>query len=81
MLCYNTCEMPKKTKNIEEQLRQAIADGGMSRYRLAQLTGVAEAVLSNFVNRKRSITLTTAAKLAEALGLELGATDKNRKGR
>jgi plasmid maintenance system antidote protein VapI len=75
------CEMAKKTHNIEEQLRQAIADGGMSRYRLAQLTGVAEAVLSNFMNRKRSITLTTAAKLAEALGLELGATDKDKKGR
>jgi len=75
------CEMAKKTTNIEEQLRQAISDGGMSRYRLAQLTGVAEAVLSNFVNRKRSITLTTAAKLAEALGLELGATDKDKKGR
>ena len=79
--CYNTYEMGKKPQNIEEQLRRAILDGEMSRYRLAQLTGVAEAVLSNFVNRKRSITLTTAAKLAEALGLELGANDKDKKGR
>jgi len=73
--------MAKKTKNIEEQLRKAIISDDMSRYRLAQLTGVAEAVLSNFVNRKRTITLTTAAKLAVALRLELGVNDRNEKSR
>ena len=57
--------------DLEEQLRQAILNSGMSRYRLSKLTGVADAVLCNFVNRKRSITMTTAAKLAKALGLEL----------
>ena len=62
--------MSKQT-DIEEQLRRAIIKGDLSRYRLSQLTGVDKAVLSNFVNYKRSLTMTTAAKLAKALGLSL----------
>ena len=69
--------MPKQT-DIEEQLRQVILKGGLSRYRLSQLTGVDKAVLSNFVDRKRSITMTTAAKLAKALELELRPRKKGR---
>ena len=63
--------MAKKPSDIEEQLRQAIIKSGMSRYRLSKLTGVNDAVLCNFVNRKRSVTMTTAAKLAKTLGLSL----------
>jgi len=73
--------MRRKAKDIEEQLRQEILDSDMSRYRLSQITGVDQAVLSNFVNGKRTITLATAAKLAEALGLELSANNKDKKGR
>ena len=68
--------MARRNRDIEEQLRKAILQSGMSRYRLGQLTGVDKAVLSNFVNRKRSVTLTTAGKLAKALGLELRATER-----
>ena len=70
--------MARKSKDFEEQFRQAILTCGMSRYRLSQITGVAEAVLSNFVNRHRSLTLTTAAKLAKALNLELRPKKKGR---
>ena len=61
----------KAKTDIQEQLRQAIVDAGISRYRLSKLTGVTQAVISTFVNRKRSATMDTAAKLATALGLEL----------
>ncbi len=71
--------MAKGEADIEEQLRQAITHSSLSRYRLARLTGVADAVLCNFVNRKRSITMGTAAKLAKALNLEL--RPKAQKGR
>jgi plasmid maintenance system antidote protein VapI len=71
--------MAGQAKDFEEQFRQAILTCGMSRYKLSQLTGVAEAVLSNFVNGHRSLTLTTAAKLAKALGL--GLKPEKRKGR
>ena len=72
----------KAKTDIQEQLRQAILDAGISRYRLSKLTGVTQAVLSTFVNRKRSATMDTAAKLATALGLELTPMKKSaRKGR
>jgi len=60
-----------KRMDIEQQLRQAIAESGMSRYALSKKTGVAQSVLSHFVNGQRSLTLPTAARLAEALGMEL----------
>ena len=75
---YNVSVMAKQPKDFEEQFRQAILTCGMSRYKLSQLTGVAEAVLSNFVNGHRSLTLTTAAKLAKALKLELRPKKKGR---
>ena len=69
--------MPR-SKDIEEQLRQAILQSDFSRYRLSKLTKVDNAVLSNFVNRKRSLVMTTAAKLAKALNLELRPKTKGR---
>ena len=74
--CYNTNGMRTKPKSIEEQLRQAILSCGISRYRLSKVANVSEAVLSLFVNRKRSMTLTTAAKVAKVLGLKLKSDKK-----
>jgi plasmid maintenance system antidote protein VapI len=61
----------KAKTDIQEQLRQAILHMEISRYRLSKLSGVTQAVISTFVNRKRSATMDTAAKLATVLGLEL----------
>jgi len=66
----------KKQSNIESQLRKAIVDSPMSRYKISQLSGVGESPLSLFVNGKRTLTLTSAAKIAEVLGLELGPIKK-----
>lgn len=63
--------MAEQSANLERQLRQAIRDSGLTIYRLAKDSGVSQPVLSRFVNGKRGITLATASKLAEALGLEL----------
>ena len=68
--------MAKRARDIEQQLRQTILKADITRYRLSQQTGVSEGVLSNFVNGRRSLTMTTAAKLAKALGLELRPTRK-----
>jgi hypothetical protein len=56
---------------IEQQLKRAVLESDMSRYRIAKISGLSEAQLSYFVNDKRSLTLPTAAKLAKALGLKL----------
>jgi plasmid maintenance system antidote protein VapI len=43
----------------------------LSRYKIAKESKVGEAPLSLFVNRKRTLTLASAAKVADVLGLEL----------
>ena len=75
--------MAKKSDNIEEVLRDAIrglgtarpgrkkGDSPMTRYRLSKLSGVSQAQLVQFVRGDRTITLNSAAKLAEVLGFEL----------
>jgi len=73
--------MRKTTRKngLEEQLREAIADSGMSRNQLSILSGVDPAQLCYFVQGKRSLTLRSAEKLAETLGLELRPVKKGSK--
>ena len=70
--------MTKRKFNIEEQLRKAIMDSTMSCYEISQLADVTESQLSLFVNQKRSLNLKSAAKIAEALKLELKPIKKGR---
>jgi len=63
-------------KDIEKQLKQAIEKSKMSRYRIARESGLTESQLSYFINGHRTLTLSAAAKLAKALGLELRPIDK-----
>jgi len=57
--------------DIEKQLKRALIESKISRYRIAKEAGLSESQLSYFVNGKRSLTLPAAAKLAKVLGLEL----------
>src|SRR5258707_1277503 len=58
-------------RGINEVLRAAIIDSGESYYSLWKKSGVSQENISRFANGERDIRLETAAKLAEALGLEL----------
>ena len=49
----------------------AIRQSGLTHYRLGKDAGVAPAQLDRFVAGERDLTLTTAAKVARALGLVL----------
>jgi hypothetical protein len=60
----------KRTTTIIEQLRKAIEENG-SEYAVSQATGVDTGVLSRFMRDERGISLKTAAKLCEHLGLML----------
>lgn len=71
--------MKTSKNNIEEYLRKAIMTAGISRFEIARRAKVNEAQLSYFVNRKRTLTLTSAAKVAKFLGLELRFRSKKRK--
>ncbi len=68
-------------QDIQEQLREAILQSTMTRYRLSMLSGVSQTVLCFFMNQKRTITMDTAAKLAKVLGLELRPAKRAGKGR
>ena len=54
-----------------EQLRQAMADSGETLYAIAKGSGVDYSALLRFRAGERGLTLDTAAKVAEYLGLKL----------
>ena len=73
--------MGKRPTNIEEKLRAAVISGEVTRYRISKLSGVSEGQLSRFVMdkddpRHRTLTLTSAARVAEVLRLELRSADR-----
>lgn len=71
--------MDSTVKDIEMQLRDAILGSDMSRYEIAKRAGVTNSQLSLFINNQRSLTLTSAAKIARVLGLELKPVQTGRK--
>jgi len=73
--------MNSKVTDIEIQLREAILGSGMSRYEIAKQAGVTESQLSLFLSGQRSLTLTSAAKVARVLDLELVRKKQRRKAR
>jgi predicted transcriptional regulator len=54
-----------------DTLRRAIRDSGKSRYRIAQESGLTQAALSRFVNRKNGLGVESAEALARVLGLRI----------
>ena len=73
--------MGKTKPNIEEQLRAGVLTSGLSRYRISKLSGVSEGQLSRFVMdkddpRHRTLTLASAARVAEVLNLDLGPRER-----
>ena len=62
--------MPKKLP-LSEQVRNAIGAAGVTRYRIAQDTGISEATLSRFMSGERGLNLKALDRLADHLGLEL----------
>jgi hypothetical protein len=59
------------TKPLSEQLREAIQQCGKTRYRISKETGIAEAVLSRFVNRQAGMGWSSIDKLCECIGARL----------
>lgn len=63
--------MGKCETKLEVRIREAIASSGLSINRLAKDSGISQPILCRFVNGQRTMTLATASKLIEVLGLEL----------
>lgn len=61
----------KTLPTMTDVLKSAIAESGVSRYRIAQDTGILETSLSRFMRGETSLRLDKADVLADYLGLEL----------
>jgi len=69
--------MPRKEKSVADQLRQAILKAekrGLTRYQIAQETGLSEGTLSTFMNLGTDIRLSTAEKIAGTIGYKIDLT-------
>lgn len=57
--------------DIEDSLRKAIADSGMTHYAIGKAAGIATGMIDRFVRGDRGIQLGTASKIARVLGYGL----------
>jgi transcriptional regulator with XRE-family HTH domain len=61
----------KRTKLLTDQLRQAIDDSGLTRYRIAKKTGISESALAQFYNGHRGLSMESLNALGEFLQLKI----------
>ena len=61
---------------LSDQVRSAITTCGLTRYRIAQETGISEATLCRFMSGERGLTMTALDTLAEFLDLRLTMAGK-----
>ena len=67
--------------DMASQIRTAFRESGLSRFELSKRTAVAYSVIHRFMAEERDLTLNTASKLVDELGLELRPVRRTRKGR
>jgi len=61
----------KRTKQLTDQLRQAIDDSGLTRYRIAKETGISESALAQFYNGHRGLSMEALNALGNCLQLTI----------
>ncbi len=61
----------RKIKGLGDQLRQAFRASRLSMFTLSKKSGVPYSGIHRFIKADRDLTLNTATKLADVLGLEL----------
>lgn len=59
------------TKTITEQIRQAIKDCDVTRYKIAQETGIDESTLAKFYHGERGLSMDSLNRLGEYLQLRI----------
>lgn len=65
--------------DLAEQLRATFEQSGMSKFELARRSGVSYSGVHRFISGERDITLDTASRLAEVLGVEFHQVRRTRK--
>jgi plasmid maintenance system antidote protein VapI len=67
---YNVL-MARKRPTFSDELRQAVDDCGLSRYRLCKELDIAESTLSRFMSGERGLTMKCLDRLAALLDLHV----------
>ena len=79
-MCY-TAIMGKRRRSLSDQVRRAVDDSGMSRYRICKELDLAEPTMSRFMNRKGGLSMDTLDALSELLDLNITTGKRKPKGR
>ena len=66
--------------SLQDQLRRAVHDSGLSVYAVAKGSGIAQPVLHRFVAGERDLTLATASRLADYFQMRLTRPRRPKKG-
>ncbi len=61
----------RRSRKLTDQLRQAIDDSGLTRYRIAKETGISEATLSKFYLGQRGLSMEALNALGDYLELTI----------
>lgn len=61
----------KRSSLLTDQLRQAIDDSGLTRYQIANATGIDESALAKFYNGHRGLSMDALNALGELLQLRI----------
>ena len=61
----------RRTKKLSDQIRQAIDDCGLSRYRLWQETGIDQSTLTKFYHGQQGLSMKALDRLGEYLELTI----------
>jgi DNA-binding phage protein len=68
-----------KKERFSDQLRRAVETSDKTRYRISKETGIAQSILSRFVNEGAGVSMESIDKLVECLGLRLVADERGEK--
>ncbi|NQT39185.1 MAG: hypothetical protein HQ581_16930 [Planctomycetes bacterium] len=61
----------RRSKKLSDQVRQAIDDSGLTRYRIALDTNIDESALAKFYNGHRGLSMAALDRLGKYLGLRI----------
>jgi transcriptional regulator with XRE-family HTH domain len=71
--------MAKTRKKLSDQIREAVATCGKSRYQIFKDTGIDQAALSRFMTGGRGLEMSTLDTLADYLNLNIQAPKRKGK--
>lgn len=71
--------MVRRKPQLSEQLRRAIAMSDVSRYRIAEATGISQSTLSLFCSGKRGLSMEAIDRLVDFFGWQVGPSRGTKK--